>query len=228
MKTELILIRHGLTRWNAQKKYCGSTDIGINQKGKEQARRIKIALTGERIDKIYSSDRKRALQTARIIFGRSKIYKSPAFREMNFGVFEGLTYHRIMGLYPEIYKKWLRDPYYAAIPRAEHLRKVKKRVVKKIRNIVFANPDKTIALVCHGGVISVFMTYLMKSDNFWRYIPDSASLTFIEFSKGKAKVKIFNDTSHLPLWQKSENTWQEAPRKIRFAHHEALKELTDG
>lgn len=213
--TKLILIRHGLTSWNAQKKYCGSTDIGINQKGKKQARRIKIGLKKERISKIYSSDRRRALQTARIIFGRSKIHKSPALREMNFGIFEGLTYHRIMEFYPEIYKKWLRSPFKAAIPGAGHLNDLRRRVVKKLKHTVSANPGKTVAVVCHGGVISAFMTHIMKSNNFWKYIPDSASMTFIEFCKNRAKVRIFNDTSYLCSRQKSKNAWHDAPKALK-------------
>lgn len=215
MKTLLILIRHGLTLWNAQKKYCGSTDIGISLKGKKQARRIKIGLKAEKVDTIYSSDRKRALQTARIIFGKAAIHKKTALREMNFGVFEGLTYHRIMQLYPEVYKKWLRNPFQAHIPNGEHLKEARKRVSKAIKSIVLANPGRTAAVVCHGGVIGVLMTCILKSNNFWRYIPDSASLTFIDFYGRKAKIRAFNSTAHLCKRQRSKNTWRETAEGLK-------------
>jgi len=215
--TRLILIRHGLTDWNAKKKYCGSSDIKIDRKGARQARRIGTRLRNQKIDKIYSSDRKRAMQTARIIFcPAAKIHKSAALREMNFGIFESLTYHRIMQLYPVIYKKWLRDPFETAIPKAEHLKNVEKRVVREIEHIVATNAGKTVAIVCHGGVISVFLNHITKSNNFWKFIPDSASLTFVEFNnKGKARLKIFNDTSHLSRAQKSKNSWRDTKNQLK-------------
>ena len=215
MKTRLILIRHGLTEWNTRKKYCGSTDIGISRKGKKQARRLKSRLEKERIGSVYSSTKRRAIETAGIIFAHAKIYKMAALREMNFGIFEGLTFSQIMRRYPVVYRKWLANPFETVIPGAELLKDLRKRVTGAIKQIVSARGEQTIAVVCHGGVISVLMTHILKSDNFWKYLPDSASLTTIDFSNKKAKVQAFNDTTHLCRVQKSRNTWREAPKAFK-------------
>lgn len=215
MKTRLILIRHGLTEWNTRKKYCGSTDIGISRKGRKQAARLKARLEKEKIGSVYFSTKRRAIETAKIIFAHAKIYKIAALREMNFGIFEGLTFAQIMRRYPVVYRKWLANPFETVIPGAELLKDLRKRVAKAIKQIISAREGETIAVVCHGGVISAFMTYILKSDNFWKYIPDSASLTIIEFSRRKAKVKIFNDTAHLCRRQKSKNTWRDASKEFK-------------
>jgi broad specificity phosphatase PhoE len=73
----------------------------------------------------------------------------------------------------------------------------KKRVVTAINKIVRDNAGKTVAVVCHGGVIGVLMSSFKKSRDFWRYVPKAASITIIEYKKGKPRIKKFNDIKHL-------------------------------
>ena len=197
MATKLILIRHGETLWNTQKRYCGSTDIGLSAKGKKQARRLKEKLNGMNIHKIYTSGRKRAIQTSRIILNGAKIIKVEALREINFGVFEGLTHEEIMKKHTDVYEKWLKDPFKSRIPGAESISAFKKRIQAAIKKIACISYGKTVAIVCHGGVISIFVSNMLKSRNFWRYIPSAASMTIVEYKKGVPRIKLFNYTAHL-------------------------------
>ena len=195
--TRLILIRHGQTLWNAKKRYCGSTDIGLSAKGKKQARCLKEKLNGIAIHKIYSSGRKRAIQTSRIIFNGAKIIKVAALREIDFGALEGMYYKDIMRKYKEVYENWVKDPYTHRIPKSEPIRIFKKRVETAINKISRDNAGETAAIVCHGGVIGVFASGILKSRNFWRYVPSAASITIVEYKKGRPRIKLFNDTAHL-------------------------------
>ena len=197
MATRLILVRHGQTEWNLKKRYSGFLDVALNKTGKLQAKRLMGILKEEKIDKIYASDRKRAIQTARIIFKKERIEKIPELREVHFGVFEGLTYKEIMAKHPVIYKKWLRDPFSVKIPKGEHLLDFKKRIVAALQRIVKLNKDKTVAVFTHGGAISIFMDHLLKSGKFWEQVPHSASVTIFEFKGKKPKIKLFNGVSHL-------------------------------
>ncbi|MFA6217098.1 MAG: histidine phosphatase family protein [Candidatus Omnitrophota bacterium] len=195
--TTLFLIRHGQTAWNFQKKYCGYKDIALNADGKKQAARLSERLKGQLIHKIYASDRKRAIQTAQIIFKDKEIEKIPDLREMHFGCFEGLKHKQIMKKYTTLYSRWLNDPFSVAIPRGEKVTDFRKRVVKAIKNIVAANTNKTIAVVCHGGTISIYITYLLKTRDFWKQIPRSTAISIIVYTDKTARIKIFNDTKHL-------------------------------
>lgn len=197
MPTRLILIRHGVTDWNQEKKYSGFTDIGLNPDGKKQVKKLSQRLKRQEIHKVYSSDRKRALQSARIIFKQMRITLVPGIREMHFGIFEGLTYKRIMRQYPEIYRKWLKHPFGAGIPEGETLADFQKRVTGSIKKITSMNRNKTTAVVCHGGTISVYINHILKSKDFWTQIPHSASVTIVEYKNGKPEIKLFNDISHL-------------------------------
>lgn len=199
MPTKLILIRHGQTSWNKKKRYSGLADIALSTAGKRQAGRLRERLKGEVIHKVYSSDRKRAVQTAAIIFQKLAIDKIPDLKEMDFGVFEGLTYEEIMKKYPAIYKRWLDNPFGASIPEGESLIAFGMRVSGAIKRILSRNRGKTVAVVSHGGAISIFVNKITKSGNFWRLIPSSASISIIEFTDGRPKVRLFNDTTHLVL-----------------------------
>lgn len=180
MGTKLVFIRHGITEWNKQRRYCGCKDIGLSREGKAQAIRLRKKFKGFEFDRIYCSDRKRALQTRAILFGRRDFVKVKGLREIDFGVFEGLRHGEILKKYPRLYKEWLADPYKGRIPEAEPMRVFKKRVQAAVKKIIQANRGKTVAVVCHGGVIAIFVSSLFKSRDFWRYVPSAASVTIIE------------------------------------------------
>jgi alpha-ribazole phosphatase len=197
MPVRLILIRHGQTIWNQQKKYCGYANVPLSPEGRRQVRHLAQRLNKEEIHKIYSSDRQRAIETAKIIFKGRKIKQIPDLKEMGFGVFEGLTYQEILKKYPVVYKKWLKDPYSVRIPKGEKLNDLKKRVVSTLKKIVSLNKNRTVAIVTHGGAISIFINHIESSKRFWDYVPKSASITIIEYKVSKARIRLFDDASHL-------------------------------
>ncbi len=194
MTTKLVLIRHGITKWNKEGRYCGYKDVGLSSEGKAQVVKLRERLRLENhFDRIYCSDRKRALQTKAILFGRIDFARVKGLREINFGVLEGLKHDEIMEKYPEVYKEWLADPYKGRIPRAETMQVFKKRVGAAIKKIVLSNRGKTIAVVCHGGVIAIFVSSILKSRDFWSYVPSPASTTIVEYKNNKYKINKFNN-----------------------------------
>jgi broad specificity phosphatase PhoE len=197
MLTRLFLIRHGITEWNQQRRYCGRKDVGLSRQGELQAKELCKRLKKFKFDRIYSSDRKRALQTSRIIFDGVKVITLSGLREIDFGVFEGLRHKEIMKRYPVIYRRWLKNPFQSRIPKAESLDTFKKRVNSTFRKIIRLNCGKTIAVVCHGGAIAVFISTILKKNHFWRYVPAAASISMVEYKKSQLRVKKFNNTAHL-------------------------------
>jgi alpha-ribazole phosphatase len=199
MSTRLILIRHGQTHWNYQKRHCSFTDIGLNEKGRIQAKRLSKRLDREKIHKVYSSDMKRALQFAKIVFKNTAPEARAELREMNFGIFEGLTYQEIMKNYPEIYQKWLGNPLEVAIPKGESLNSLARRVRKILTKILFCNRNRAIVIVTHAGPIRVILCDILKLGlkEIFKIQPDLASISIIEFVKGRGKIRLLNNTSYL-------------------------------
>jgi broad specificity phosphatase PhoE len=198
MQTKLILIRHGVTDWNAKKKYCGYKDVPLNADGRKQARMLRKRLSAIPIDVIYTSDLKRAVKTARLALGSAKITKIKELREINFGALEGLDHEQIMKKYPIPYTNWLKNPFKKhALPGAECMAAFKQRITKAIKKIISAHRGKTIAVFCHGGTISVIFTNILKKKEFWRYVPKSTSVSIVEYIADKPRIKLFNCTKHL-------------------------------
>ena len=207
MATRLILVRHGETLWNAQKRYCGSTDIGLSAKGKKQARRLKEKLNGVSIHKIYTSCKKRAIQTAKIIFQGAKINNMPDLNEMHFGIFEGLTYGELVKKHPKLYKSWLGNPTEVKIPGAEEIKQFCLRVRESLSLILSRHQNESIVVITHGGPIRVILCDALNysMDMFWKIEQNLGALNILEYSERSAlRVIKMNDTSHL-LIKKSAN-----------------------
>jgi len=198
--TRLILIRHGETDYNIRAIYCGASNPPLNSKGIAQAEKLHTRLKKFKIHKIYSSSLKRALQSAKIIFKNRKIQILPEFREVSFGIFEGLTYSEIIKRYESIYQRWIDDTIKTRIPKGENLQDLQKRVMNKLTFLISKHAGKTIAIVTHGGPIRVIICNILKVgiQKFWEMEQANASLNIIQFrGKDSAQILVHNDISHL-------------------------------
>lgn len=197
MTTVLVFIRHGITGWNRKRRYCGFRDILLSAEGKAQAARLRRRLKAVKFYRVYSSDMRRAVQTARIAFGKVKITREPGLKELNFGALEGMTHKEAREKYPGLYDKWLADPFRNRMPGQEKMSVFKRRVIAAVRRIERDNAGKTVAVVCHGGSISMSINTIMKKKDFWHYVPDAASISTVAFKNGTPRLRRFNDTGHL-------------------------------
>jgi probable phosphoglycerate mutase len=95
--TRIIAIRHGETAWNVAARIQGQLDVGLNDTGRWQARRVGEALANEDIATVYTSDLGRAHETARSIGEATGVPVVPdqGLRERSFGLFEGKTFSEI-------------------------------------------------------------------------------------------------------------------------------------
>lgn len=157
--TEILLIRHGETAWNAIKRLQGHIDIPLNAAGERQAAALGSALQDESLDAIISSDLQRAQQTARAIAAprRMTVQLERGLRERCYGAFEGLLYSEIQQRYPEAYAAWQARDIDARFPEGTHvgetMREFSTRIIGTIARLVSENKYRKVALVAHGGVL---------------------------------------------------------------------------
>ena len=157
--TRIVLIRHGETAWNAERRLQGHLDIDLNDEGRRQAQALAGALAGEHFDVLVSSDLARAAQTAKAL-GESRdqpLYIDGRLRERCYGGFEGLLYAEIEAHFPKEFAAWQARDVDAELPpgqnRGETFRQFYDRVVPAILGWAEDNPGKSLALVAHGGVL---------------------------------------------------------------------------
>ncbi len=201
MEKELILVRHGETCWNKDLKFQGNRDISLNETGFEQANRVSDYLASEDIDSIYSSDLKRALNTAERIADPHdlEVKADRELREMNFGEWEGLTYQEIEKEYPDIIAEWFRDPTAISPPGGEKLPDFQNRVVDAFEEILNGFSGSKILVVSHGGAIRVYLASLLKMPLklHWRLELNNTGICVVKFYDKKPILSLFNSTFHL-------------------------------
>lgn len=157
--TTILLIRHGETAWNAERRLQGHLDIPLNPEGERQARLLAAALASAPLDVLVSSDLMRARQTAQAIadLRGMPLHIEPGLRERCYGGFEGLLYAEIEARYPREFAAWQARDVDAELPpgahRGETFRAFFARATGPILALGAAHPGKTIALVAHGGVL---------------------------------------------------------------------------
>lgn len=157
--TTILLIRHGETAWNAEKRLQGHLDIALNAEGERQAAMLGAALAAERIDHIISSDLQRARQTAEALarVRGTQVGIDPALRERCYGGFEGSLYSEIAARFPLEFAAWQARDVDAELPpganQGETFRQFYGRTTEAIARHALAHAGKTIALVAHGGVL---------------------------------------------------------------------------
>ena len=155
--TRIIAIRHGETPWNVDGRIQGHLDIPLNGRGRWQAQQLAKALAGEPPAALYSSDLKRAMQTAGEIARHILVapVPEPRLRERRFGRYEGRTFAEVEREAPEHAARWRRrEPEYAP-PDGESLLAFQKRIAEAVDHLAARHPGQSMVLVAHGGVMDV-------------------------------------------------------------------------
>ena len=201
MTTQLCIVRHGETAWNATHRVQGQIDIPLNAIGLRQAQAVGGALKEEHFDAIYSSDLTRARQTAEPIANllATKIRLEKDLRERHYGIFERLTYAEVKLRYPEDYARFeARDPDYA-FSSGERLRDFSARSIAVFSGIVERHQGQRVLVFTHGGVLDKlyrFITGLPLSAPRDFGIPN-AGLNRVELAVTGWQIRSWADIAHL-------------------------------
>lgn len=149
--TTLILARHGETDWNRDGRFQGHADPPLNARGREQARELADLLADEPVEAIYSSDLRRAHETARIVAERTglEVVVDPQLRERDVGHWSGLTAAEIEEQFPDQIRLWREG----AVSVGESRESLAERVVAAAHRIAAAHPDGLVLVVTHGGAL---------------------------------------------------------------------------
>ncbi len=196
----LMLVRHGETEWNVQRRYQGQTDIPLSAVGRRQAELVAERLVEQDVDAVYASDLSRAWETARIIAGNRnlEIFPEPRLRELKFGVLEGLTFDEVEAQYPEMIAAWLKD--FNNTPEgAETIDAFNARIISLLDDLKEKHDEQTVLLVGHGGSLSEILRVVLglSREKRWYLEMENASLSEVSIAEKYVSLKRLNDTCHL-------------------------------
>jgi alpha-ribazole phosphatase len=196
----LLCVRHGETTWNAAGRFQGHTDVPLSPRGRQQAAALARVLARDTVQAVYASDLLRTRETAELLatpLGLPVQY-SPHWREIAFGVWEGLTQEEIEQRDAQAFSAWRADPMHLAPPGGETLRQVTERISTTLTSLVAAEQERTALLVAHGGTLRVLFCLALGflPQAYRRFMLAPGSLSELYIDAPHAVLTRLNDTHH--------------------------------
>lgn len=159
--TTILLIRHGQTDWNITRRWQGHINMPLNELGITQSKLLAERLKSWPIEAIYSSDLRRAAQTAAILgetLGLKPIL-DVSWRERHGGDFQGMTIEELEANYPVELKRIREEG--GAPPGGESFLELENRIVQAYQELANQYEGKMVAVVSHGGAMGALIAHVL-------------------------------------------------------------------
>jgi broad specificity phosphatase PhoE len=204
MNTEILLVRHGETEWNATGRFQGSKDIALSQEGFVQALYLKERFQRD-FDFVYTSPLIRAKQTAEVLCENTSLKPiiENCLSEINFGAWEGLTLQQISTQYVSEFNSWKTDEINGYLVGGDlSLKNASLRAKNAILRIAKECMGKKVIIVAHGGIIKAGLIGIFhwKMNKYHEISLGNTAVSKLTFDEAlNATLVTLNDTSHLPI-----------------------------
>lgn len=155
-RVPLVVVRHGQTAWNAERRFLGRSDIALDETGMQQVERVSRFLKPIPFSEAFSSPLRRATQTAAAILqGRGlPLQLDPRLAELDQGHLEGEKAHILLSQYGEFFAAWQKDPATCRVPGGESFSECQARGVEAFTAIARqGHPGTPILIVTHNMLI---------------------------------------------------------------------------
>jgi len=199
--TQVILIRHGETVWNQQRRMQGHSDSPLSETGMRQARLLGRHLKQIAFSALYCSDSGRAHHTARSVAEVTghDIILEPRLRERHFGVFEGLTGAEMEANYPADYARFKSRDQAHVIPGGESASQFRARVCSCFDEIAGRHNGELVVVITHGLVLDVLYRAALGIPPELPRIHElvNAGINRLRYDGGAWHIEVWADASHL-------------------------------
>ncbi len=207
----LLLVRHGETEWNRQKRFQGQIDIPLNENGRMQAEQAAAFLKAVQIDAAVSSSLSRPKETAEIILQHHPqvvLETTDGLKEIGHGEWEGLYEHEIEASYPGLLQQWQNHPETVQMPGAggENLDQVWQRAIATWKEIVtrYSHRDTpvTVLVSAHDAINKAILCHVvgLGPASFWKFKQGNGAVSVIDYPNGVESAPVLtaaNLTMHL-------------------------------
>lgn len=197
----IFLVRHGETQWNRENRIVGHTEIGLTPDGHRQVALLARALAAEKIEAVYSSPLRRAVETANAIAEQHGlgVVTDDALKEVDAGELDGIAIKEVVRRYGDFWEAWVKGTDSLRMPGGETIGELQSRAWSVVTRVVGAHPDGTIILVSHTlTILSILTTALgMPLEDFRRLRLSLASINTLDFKGHVTSLVSFNNTCHL-------------------------------
>ena len=201
MSLRLLLLRHGETAWNRERRYQGWTDTPLSAEGLVQAEAAARELEEHTFAAVYASPLRRARDTAAAIAAPHglDVETDPAFKELGFGRWEGLTLDEVRARDAAVYLGWAHTPHLVSPPGGESLVEARERVLAGLERLRAGHQDETVCLVAHGIPVRILILEALGLglDRIWSLHSAPTGISELEFRDDWTALHRMNTLVHL-------------------------------
>lgn len=193
----IVIVRHGETEYNAAGRWQGWLPTSLNATGQVQARALAAYFRDHPVGEIYSSDLKRAYDTAQAVAAALAlpITTDERLREINVGVLQDLDDAQVQARYPEELRRW-RDDWGYVIPQGESRYQQQARAHAAFAAIRARATAEQVLIVTHGGIVRTLMAKLFPDQTPDLRVPN-ASITMLDCREPAPRLVAWGVTDHL-------------------------------
>jgi phosphoserine phosphatase len=196
---EVLLIRHGQTEWNRERKVMGSLPIPLNEHGRQQAETMRGLLQNTELTAFYTSPIQRAVETAHIIRGERdcEVVEASAVGEIDYGEWVGKSFEELID--HEQFKVYFTNPAQSQPPEGETLKDAKARAVSFVDQLRKKHETGRVVVVTHADVIKILVVHYLGLglNDIHRLRIDNGSMSLLMFDKQLARVLSVNTHGHV-------------------------------
>ncbi len=195
----IVLIRPGETDWNRLGRWQGWVSTPLNELGVRQSRALAHFLRHIGMGALYTSDLRRALQTADCLAEQLSFRPIPdqRLRERGIGLWQGLTLAEMRAWYPDDYAAMLADPDGFRVPGGESRSDVRARVMAAVNDILASALNETVGILSHTTAIKILLGDLIANYDPLDVDIDNTSVTTIRRKDGDWELVAVDDLMHL-------------------------------
>lgn len=216
MIERVVFIRPGETDWNRMRRWQGQVAVPLNEHGRAQAQRLALFIQPLGVKALYTSDLRRAMDTAEILAESIGVVpvSDKRLRERHIGEWQGLTQEEVISWYPEEYARIQSSPIDYQIAGGESRRQVVARVRSCFEDIMQRGGGEIVGVITHSTAIRTLLTDLVPDYNPNSHSYSNLSVTVIERQTDNAwKIRLLDDVSHLKGMDKESLSFPEVESK---------------
>ena len=199
---DILLVRHGQTKWNVEMRLQGTLDSDLTETGIYQAKKLGERLSDIEFSKVFASPSGRTMKTAELVLGNrvNPIITDERLKEMNFGILEGKKVETLDERFKNEIAVMHEDPeiYNPSEYNGETYSELIGRTSDFLDDIISRENGK-ILVVAHGMSLMAIISAInnLEVKDFWsRGLKPNVSLTMYNYNNGLFGEKMFYDTSH--------------------------------
>lgn len=198
----LILVRHGHVEGITPARFRGRAELPLTALGQRQAAALRDRITHQWTpDAIFTSPLLRCVHTAEAIAQPLGLSATavPELNDLDYGAWQGLTDAEVHAQWPEEWARWHHTPQLAEFPEGENLRKLAKRAVNALHDILHAHSGMTVVIVAHDSVNRVLLLHALDLplSNYRAITQAPCGLNVLRFEKGRFAIHTINEAGYL-------------------------------